>query len=128
MNELEIPIQDKHPGRTRQAAIFEKIQKLRENFKRLDETKPKNRKGEQGKRKFKDKTRDKRGKLFQSRDKRKKFSQGGKTKKVTRYYLEDGKYEENENFEDWADKLRRMWKKVDVPPKSRQIFSCVHIS
>ena len=40
-----------------------------------------------------------------------------KTARVTRYYLEDGKYEENANFESWADKLRRMWEKVIHSPE-----------
>ena len=81
----------------------ETIQKLRENFKRLDETKPKKR------RKLKGKTRDKKARHFQRKEKRKISGHRGETEK---YYLEDGTYEENENFDSWAKKLRRMWKKV----------------
>ena len=103
-------------GRTRQAAIFsgktEKNPKLRENFKRLDETKPKKRRSEHGKRRLKGKTRGKKGNVFGSKKQRKKSSKRGKADRATKYYLEDGKYEENENFERWADKLRRMWEKV----------------
>ena len=66
-------------------------------------------------RKIGKKTRGKKAKAFRRKEKRKKSGQGGK------YYLEDGTYEENENFESWAKKLRRMWKKVNAPPKSRQI-------
>ena len=40
-----------------------------------------------------------------------------KSDRVTKYYLEDGKYEENANFESWADKLRRMWEKVVHSPE-----------
>ena len=93
-----------------------RIQKLRENFKGFDETKPKRKRGEHGKRKSKGKTRDKKARNFQSKEKRKKSRQAGETEK---YYLEDGTYEENKNFESWAKKLRRMWKKVEASIKSK---------
>ena len=99
-----------------------KIQKLRENFKRLDETKPKNGRGEHGNRKEEGKTRGKKTKSFRNKAKRKKSREEGKT---DRYYLEDGKYEENEKFESWTDKLRRMWEKVGASQKSCRIFSFV---
>ena len=35
-----------------------------------------------------------------------------KEKGVTRYYLEDGKYEENPKFDGWAERLTIMWAKV----------------
>ena len=35
-----------------------------------------------------------------------------KEKGVTRYYLEDGKYEENPKFDGWAERLTSMWTKV----------------
>ena len=35
-----------------------------------------------------------------------------KEKGVTRYYLEDGKYEENPKFDGWAERLMSMWAKV----------------
>jgi len=37
-----------------------------------------------------------------------------KEKGVTRYYLEDGKYEENPKFDGWAERLTSMWAKVKV--------------
>ena len=94
---------------------------LRENFKRLDETKPKTGRGEHGKRKEKPRGRT----AKRSQKQRKKSSERGKTDRVTRYYLEDGKYEENENFESWAEKLKKMWEKVGASQKSRKIFSFV---
>ena len=133
INELGTPIDGKHmEGRTRQDAIFSskteqmkgKIQKLRENFKRLDETKPKNGRGEHGNRKEEGKTRGKKTKSFRNKAKRKKSREEGKT---DRYYLEDGKYEENEKFESWAEKLRRLWEKVGASQKSWQIFSFVKL-
>ena len=115
-NELGIPIHGKHMERTRQTAISssktEKMrgrnQNWRENFKRLAETKAKH-----GSRVKKAK------KVGKSKKQRKKSVARGKSERVTRYYLEDGKYEENENFESWADKLRRMWEKVGASQKSR---------
>ena len=56
-----------------------KIQKLRENFKRLDETKPKNGRGEHGNRKKESKTRGKKTKSFRNKAKRKKSREEGKT-------------------------------------------------
>ena len=37
---------------------------------------------------------------------------GKREKGVTRYYLEDGKYEENPKFDGWAERLTSMWAKV----------------
>ena len=86
-----------------------KIKQLRENSKVFDETKPKKRKGAHGKRNLKGKPREKNARRVQSKEKRKNSGQRGETEK---YYLEDGTYEENKNFESWAKKLRKMWKKV----------------
>ena len=110
----DLGIQGKHLGEERQSLLFGKadkmrkqIQKLRENFKSLEETKQKNKKREHGIRKLKGNT----SKLFQRCKEERNKSGGGRNE--TKYYLEDGTYKENENFEIWAEKLRKMWKKVN---------------
>ena len=110
----DLGIQGKHLGEERQSLLFGKadkmrkqIQKLRENFKSLEETKHKSRRREHGIRKLKGNT----SKLFQRCKEERNKSGGGRNE--TKYYLEDGTYKENENFEIWAEKLRKMWKKVN---------------
>jgi len=79
-----------------------KIKQLRQNFKVLDETKPKK---EKCRRKWK-------GKSCKGRQTGKRFKGAKKEKKKTRYYLENGKYKRNKKFDSWADEVTKMWKKV----------------
>ena len=81
-----------------------KIKQLRQNFKVLDETKPKK---EKCRRKGK-------GKSCKGRQTGKRFKGAKKEKKKTRYYLENGKYKRNKKFDSWADEVTKMWKKVNI--------------
>ena len=81
-----------------------KIKQLRQNFKVLDETKPKK---EKCRRKGK-------GKSCKGRQTGKRFKGAKKKKKKTRYYLENGKYKRNKKFDSWADEVTKMWKKVNI--------------
>ena len=84
-----------------------KIKQLRQNFKVLDETKPKKDKGAKCRRKGK-------GKSCKGRQTGKRFKGAKKEKKKTRYYLENGKYKRNKKFDSWADEVTKMWKKVNI--------------
>merc|ERR1712172_444513 len=100
VNGLDIPKQNEavHPKKSKRAAANSKTEKMREKFKLLDETKPKEKVGEKCKRKKKGKKKTK-----SCRRKQKRKSRGGKRlKNKARYYLENGKYKRNEKFDSWA--------------------------
>ena len=116
---MDIPRQNEvdHPTKSKRAAaansktekMRKKIEKLRKNFKLLDETKPK------GKTRKKCKRKKKRGKKTKSCGRKRKKSRGEKRpKKKTRYYLENGKYKRNKKFDSWADEVTKMWNKVNI--------------
>ena len=136
---MDLPRQNEvdHPTKSKRAAaansktekMRNKIEKLRKNFKLLDETKPKGKMGGKCKRKKKGKKSKKRKscrrKRKKSRGRGKKKSRGGKRpKKKTRYYLENGKYKRNKKFESWADEVTKMWKKVNIPQVKVAETSC----
>ena len=132
VNGLDIPSQNEadHREKSKRAAaatsktekMREKIKQLRKNFKLLDQTKPKGKRGEKCKRKKKGNKRSK--KKNSCRRKRKKSKGGKRMKKKTRYYMENGKYKQNKKFESWADEVTKMWKKVNIPQFKVTETSC----
>ena len=99
--------QIKSPDDIKSQSKTENLQTLRGTF---PETKSKRMKPMNYEMKSKGKKRKRNRQKHQNKSKGKEWDK--REKGVTRYYLEDGKYEENPKFDGWAERLTSMWAKV----------------